>query len=65
MPLYGYKCTPCTHDFEVLVSFNDKEQPACPQCGSRDTRREQVPKSASFVLKGTGWTKKIGKKYHT
>ncbi|MCM2341711.1 zinc ribbon domain-containing protein [Rhodoferax sp.] len=31
MPIYDYKCTTCSHPFEVLVRSDTI--PACPNCG--------------------------------
>ncbi|ABD09386.1 conserved hypothetical protein [Rhodopseudomonas palustris HaA2] len=37
MPLYGFHCTDCDKDSELLVGFADK--PRCPSCGSRKMER--------------------------
>ena len=37
MPIYEYRCPDCSKEFEELV-FGD-EQPACPQCGSKNASR--------------------------
>ena len=40
MPLYEYKCSECETRFDLLRAMADADAPiACPQCGSRDTRR--------------------------
>ena len=31
MPIYGYACKTCDHEFETLV--RSSETPACPSCG--------------------------------
>lgn len=38
MPIYGYACKKCGHDFETLVRASDT--PACPTCGSADLERQ-------------------------
>ena len=38
MPIYEYTCKKCGHEFEELV-FSQKDMPACPQCGSRNTEK--------------------------
>jgi putative FmdB family regulatory protein len=38
MPLYGYACNTCGHDFETLV--RSSETPACPCCGGADLERQ-------------------------
>jgi putative FmdB family regulatory protein len=39
MPIYGYECNDCGHDFEKLVRAAG-EKPACPACESRDLTRQ-------------------------
>ena len=34
MPIYGYVCDKCGHDFQTLV--RSSEIPSCPSCGSAD-----------------------------
>lgn len=37
MPLYGYKCEECDHEFDDFKPINDRDQPlgeACPSCGT-------------------------------
>ncbi len=38
MPIYGYLCNKCDHDFETLVYAS--EIPSCPSCGSFDLARQ-------------------------
>jgi putative FmdB family regulatory protein len=40
MPLYEYRCSKCGHAFEVLVSSNSVEAPACPKCGALETEKQ-------------------------
>ncbi len=41
MPLYEYHCNTCGENFEKMVRFSEQEQPPeCPQCHSRDTRKQ-------------------------
>lgn len=42
MPWYDYRCDACEETFEVRRSMSESgedETPACPECGSRETRR--------------------------
>ena len=42
MPVYTYMCEKCRSEFEAFVSIQKKEsgwQPACPKCGSAQTRQ--------------------------
>lgn len=32
MPLFEFRCSACTRDFELLIRAGDR--PACPQCGT-------------------------------
>lgn len=36
MPLFEYKCSDCSEEFEELV-FDRDECPPCPKCGSENT----------------------------
>ncbi len=38
MPIYGYDCNKCGHEFETLV--RSAEPPACPSCDSTDLTRQ-------------------------
>jgi putative FmdB family regulatory protein len=38
MPIYGYDCNSCGHEFETLV--RSTEIPACPACESSDLTRQ-------------------------
>jgi putative FmdB family regulatory protein len=38
MPIYGYDCNACGHQFEKLVRSSDT--PACPSCESQDLKRQ-------------------------
>ncbi|MHB1015115.1 MAG: FmdB family zinc ribbon protein [Desulfurivibrionaceae bacterium] len=38
MPLHDFVCRGCGHGFEALVM--GKEQPVCPQCGSKELSRQ-------------------------
>ena len=38
MPIYGYDCNKCGHEFETLVRSSDT--PTCPSCGSADLTKQ-------------------------
>lgn len=38
MPIYGYDCNACGHEFKTLVRSSDT--PACPSCGSTDLTKQ-------------------------
>lgn len=33
MPTYGYRCSQCGHELEVLQSMSDQPLRVCPECG--------------------------------
>ena len=39
MPIYGYDCNDCGHEFDKLVR-SAAEKPACPSCDSTDLTRQ-------------------------
>lgn len=53
MPIYGYQCQACGHDFEVMQKINDPAPDSCPSCGKSDVRKQLS--AAGFQLKGKGW----------
>lgn len=53
MPLYEFQCQDCAHDFERIMSFTMGEPPACPGCGSDQTRRKLSMPSIHF--RGSGF----------
>ena len=63
MPIYEYHCNSCGSEFEEFMSISVKApKVACPQCGSKRTKR--MISQTSFQLKGSGWyvTDYAGKK---
>jgi putative FmdB family regulatory protein len=53
MPIYGYQCQACGHEFEVMQKMNDPTPSVCPACGKPDVRKQLS--AAGFQLKGSGW----------
>lgn len=52
MPIYEYKCTACSHEFQAMQKFSDAPVHQCPTCGSPV---KKLISRSSFHLKGTGW----------
>jgi len=52
MPLYGWKCQKCNHEFEIIQTMNEPK-PLCPECQGRVEK--QIGRT-SFKLKGPGWS---------
>lgn len=40
MPLYDYKCSECSLEFDDLVSYDKRDDKACPNCGKKADRVE-------------------------
>jgi putative FmdB family regulatory protein len=40
MPIYEYRCSACSRDFEELVSMSTATTVSCPDCGSRKVAKQ-------------------------
>lgn len=58
MPVYPYHCIHCGADFEVEQKITEDPLKSCVECGWDGVVRQIGP--TSFVLKGGGWTGKLG-----
>lgn len=52
MPTYGYKCTKCNHEFEVLQKITDEPIKECEKCGAA-VKKMLYP--VGIVFKGSGF----------
>jgi putative FmdB family regulatory protein len=52
MPIYGYRCDQCGHEFEVFQNMSDAPKTECPECGGR-LRKQLYP--VGVVFKGSGF----------
>ena len=52
MPIYGYRCTNCGHQFEILQKVSDEPLKVCPQCQGKLTK---LVYPAGVVFKGSGF----------
>ncbi len=52
MPIYEYKCTKCSEQFEVTQKITDDPLTDCSSCGGK---LKKLITNTSFVLKGSGW----------
>ena len=52
MPIYGYRCSQCGHELEVLQSMSDEPLRVCPECGG-SLRKLLYPVGVQF--KGSGF----------
>ena len=53
MPIYGYQCRACNHEFELMQKMSDSAPSVCPACGKPELRKQLS--AAGFQLKGSGW----------
>ena len=53
MPIYAYRCEDCGHPQDFLQKISDPLIDTCPQCGSKNFRKQLT--AAGFQLKGGGW----------
>lgn len=62
MATYSFKCEACETIADFSMSMNDTKpemELPCETCGS-DTKQTKVIQPSGIVLKGSGWTGKIG-----
>ena len=52
MPRYDYRCTNCTHEFELVQSFSEAGSGVCPQCSGPGQR---VYHAVPVIYKGSGF----------
>jgi putative FmdB family regulatory protein len=53
MPIYGYACKNCDHQFDALQKMADDVLVDCPACDESQLKRQlSAPR---FRLKGKGW----------
>ena len=53
MPIYGYRCSSCGHEADVLQKISDPLLTTCPACHA-ETFSKQLS-APGFQLKGSGW----------
>jgi putative FmdB family regulatory protein len=52
MPIYGYRCGNCGHEFEVLQKMSDAPLKTCPKCSGQLSK---MVYAAGIVYKGSGY----------
>ena len=57
MPTYEYKCTNCSHGWEIEQKITDKPIKTCPKCGKKKAKR-LISGGSGIIFKGDGWTPK-------
>jgi putative FmdB family regulatory protein len=53
MPIYGYRCSSCGHEKDMMQKISESPLTVCPSCGA-PTFVKQLS-AAGFQLKGSGW----------
>lgn len=53
MPIYGFECESCGHQFDRLQKLSDTDPTHCPAC-EKETLRRQLT-APQFRLSGSGW----------
>ena len=52
MPIYGYRCSNCGHQFETLQSVSAEPLKVCPKCDGKLTK---LLYPAGVIFKGSGF----------
>lgn len=52
MPTYGYRCTSCGHEFEVVQKMSDAPLVTCPKCSGKLQKKMYA---AGVIFKGSGY----------
>lgn len=60
MPTYDFRCSKCSHHFEVILPFGSTKRPLCPRCRHAKTEKLIAPPAIHF--KGTGFFKTDNRK---
>jgi putative FmdB family regulatory protein len=53
MPIYGYRCGTCGHEFELLQNLSDQPPSTCPKCGAKTLKKKHY--AAGVIFKGSGF----------
>src|SRR5579864_873623 len=52
MPIYGYRCSKCGHQFEIQQRMSDEPVTTCPKCQGKLTK---VIYPTGIIYKGSGY----------
>ena len=52
MPIYGYRCSNCGHEFEIQQRMSDEPLKVCPQCQGKLTK---MLYPTGVIFKGSGF----------
>lgn len=52
MPTYGYRCSSCGHEFEVVQKMSDAPLEKCPKCAGKLQKKVYA---TGVIFKGSGY----------
>jgi putative FmdB family regulatory protein len=52
VPIYGYRCSNCGHEFEIQQRMSDEPLKVCPKCQGKLTK---ILYPAGVIFKGSGF----------
>jgi putative FmdB family regulatory protein len=52
VPIYGYRCSSCGHEFEIQQRMSDEPLKVCPKCQGKLTK---MLYPAGVIFKGSGF----------
>ena len=52
MPIYGYRCSSCGHQFEIQQRMSDEPLSVCPKCQGKLTK---ILYPTGVIFKGSGF----------
>ena len=52
MPIYGYRCSSCGHEFEIQQRMSDDSLKVCPECQGELTK---ILYPTGVIFKGSGY----------
>jgi putative FmdB family regulatory protein len=52
MPIYGYRCSSCGHQFEILQKMSDESLKTCPKCQGK---LDKIIYPTGIIYKGSGY----------
>lgn len=56
MPLYGYKCSTCDHEFDLKLIIDERDNPCeqgCPKCDAKTVTRPVVSPRIAYSHPGS------------
>jgi putative FmdB family regulatory protein len=52
VPIYGYRCSACGHQFEIVQRVSDEPLKVCPECQDKLTK---ILYPTGVIFKGSGF----------